>query len=610
MNPARLIRIPRWIRTEGAALVAVAFAATLFAEWRTITDPNVFPVDSTVHTYWMFRFDDPDLFRGDPLTSGRAAQVPPALLLLYWLGSLAVSPVTISELLPLVVAPLTVWLVFRITRSVAAWRPAAWIAALLYLFAWEVHGFSGGHARAFAVTIVLGAVLLLLHGRDRAAAAVAPVGALLYPPAAVTALAVVGLAWFRWRRWPPLDGRRVILLGASAILVAGAVLVPRYVARLDEQAPPALSRAERQRLPESGPHGQRRFHSPSLVQFLKQNRSGFDLKRSGSILVVAAALFLLLRPRTFLLFPRELLVVPIGSLALFVLAHLLLPLLYLPHRYTYPLVPWACVVIAVAIRPTFEALRSRTRPAWLVPVAGVLLASAAVVLALTLFPLGPTWGTERLGRFLVGARPHVAAAIVVAAALLAVRFGRTRALPRASVIGATMAGSILIGSVAAAGELRVTANPCPHPAALRYLSTVPKESVIAGDPFDVECVPIVAKRSVVISKKLYRVSARDRMREVVVAYYGPSLPALLDLRRRYSADYLVVNRKTLLSEHLPRAWKRMAPFNGYARRLKAAGRPPAALQLPPACRTFTSGAVSVFDLACVDASGEATAGGG
>ena len=38
--------------------------------------------------------------------------------------------------------------------------------------------------------------------------------------------------------------------------------------------------------------------------------------------------------------------------------------------------------------------------------------------------------------------------------------------------------------------------------ALRYIGTLPKSAIIAGDPTSVDCVPIVSERPVVISRKL------------------------------------------------------------------------------------------------------------
>ena len=93
------------------------------------------------------------------------------------------------------------------------------------------------------------------------------------------------------------------------------------------------------------------FASPTL-EFLKQNYSGFFFRESGSVLAVAAALLLVLRPRNARLLRWEVCCVPIAALVLFAAAHALLFRLYLPHRYTYPLLSFFCIAIAGWARPT------------------------------------------------------------------------------------------------------------------------------------------------------------------------------------------------------------------------------------------------------------------
>ena len=51
---------------------------------------------------------------------------------------------------------------------------------------------------------------------------------------------------------------------------------------------------------------------------------------------------------------------PIAALGLFGAAQAVLFRLYLPHRYTYALLPFFCIAIGVAVRPTFETLARRT----------------------------------------------------------------------------------------------------------------------------------------------------------------------------------------------------------------------------------------------------------
>jgi len=285
--------------------------------------------------------------------------------------------------LPLGLQPLSVWLIFRIVRAHTQWRPAAWMAAALFLVPWEVLRFSGGHPRAFAQPILLLAVFFLLRKQNLAAAVVPPVGILLYPPAGLDALVIVLLAMAVRGGSLVFDKRRLAWGGLSLAAVAVAALLPRLLTGNSEEL---ISAAQARQYPEFGPAGRMHYFANSTLAYLKHNYSGFNLRDSGSILAVAALFVLLVRLRNATLLRWEVWCLPIAGLGLYAAAQAVLFRLYLPHRYTYALLPFFCIAIAVAARPTFEALARRSR-ILLIPALGVPL--VLCLLALTLFPLGP-----------------------------------------------------------------------------------------------------------------------------------------------------------------------------------------------------------------------------
>ena len=549
-----------------------------------------------IHEYWMRRFADGDLF-GDPVTQSllETGYSPPAFRALYWLASHVMDPVFFGEILPLVLQPLAVWLLFRIVRFHVGWRPAAWIGAALFLVPWEVHRFSGGHPRAFAQPIVLLVLLLLLMRRNLAAALVPPVGLLLYPPAGAVALGVLILAAVDFGRPRFLDLERVRWAAAS-VLGVGAAFV---LTRLTTGSQDAVTEAEARLYPEFGPDGQMHFFASSTREYLSQNFSGFFLLYSGSILAVAAALLLVPRPRNARLLRWEVWCVPIAVLVLFAAAHALLFRLYLPHRYTYALLPFFCIAIAVWGRPTFQALAERRRA--LVFLAVPLVVLAAVLLALVVFPLGPQLSLDSFGSWLVDAAPYLAVGLAVGLIVGALVWLRG---PGGAVAGtaAVVAGSLLVGATTFAGGTRSPeAAHCTDETLYGHLRTLPEETVVAADPFDSNCIPIAARRPVVISRKLYQPWTvgyfeliRERMFQTVEAYNGPSVDAIAELRERYGADYLLVR-----AGQDERTWAAMEPFTGEVQRLRAAVGEPAVERLPEECVTWSEGALELYSLACV-----------
>jgi hypothetical protein len=507
--------------------------------------------------------------------------------------------VLFGELLPLVLQPLAVWLVFRIVRDHVAWRPAAWLSAALFLVPWEIHRFSGGHPRAFAQPIVLLAVFLLLRRRNLAAALVPTVGLLLYPPAALVALAIVVLAALERKQRLFVSRARAAWAAVSVAGFAAVALTTRLVAGYH----PLISEEEAHRYPEFGPSGQMHFFADSTLDYLRQNYSGFFLGAPGSLLAVAALLLLVVRPRNATLLRWEVWCMPIAALMLFAAAHAVLFRLYLPHRYTYSLLPFFCIVIGIALRPTLAAWAERAR---LLLLAAAAMPLALALLALTAFPLGPQLSLSGFGSWLEEARWHLVAGFAAGLLLAVVLLGRARGGKRfgagATAAAALVAGTLLAAEVTFAGGGRSPgAVHCGTERLYRYLRTLPKDTIVAGEPRSTSCIPLAARRPVVISRKLYQpwereyfAIIRDRMFHTVDALYGPSVAAIVDLRALYGADYLLV-RKTPRE----RLWRGMEPFTGEVRRLLRARHVPAAQRLPARCETWGNRTFTLYSLACV-----------
>ena len=584
---------------EDVVVVAGAFLASLHAEWRIISGPLVFNQDAEIHEFWMRRFQDPALFQ-DPLTNAfvDSGYQPEGFRLFYWLASHLIDPVAFGEILPLVLQPLSVWLVFRIVRAHTQWRPAAWIAAALFLVPWDVLRFSGGHPRAFAQPILLLAVFFVLRRQNLLAAAIPPVGFLFYPPAALAALVIVLLATAARGRTLFFDKQRLAWGGMSLAAVAVAALLPRLLAGDSEEL---ISAAQARQYPEFGPAGRMHYFANSTLAYLKHNYSGFNLLDAGSILAVAALAVFLGRPRNAALLRWQVWCMPIAALGLFGAAQAVLFRLYLPHRYTYALLPFFCIAIGVAVRPTFETLARRSRLS-LVPALGFPVVLA--LLALTVFPLGPQLSLSAFGVWLKQAAPYLASGLAVGllvAAVVWVRAASENRVHQAAVAAAVVASAVLVAEVAFAGGGRSQVAACSEVGLYRYLGTLPKSAIIAGDPGDLDCIPIAARRPVVISRKLYQPwnidyfkVIRPRMFLAVEASYGPSVEAIVQLKARYGADYFVVRNRLR-----KRAWPRMAPFSQQANQFLRSGVVPAALRLPAMCETWRGRRLTVYSLACV-----------
>ena len=564
------------------ALVAAGVGAVV-AQAHLLRD-DVVEGDALVHQYWMRSFTDPELFT-DGLTAElrRSERYPDAYEALFRLASQVADPIAFGEWLGIALMGLAGWLVFAVVRELQPWPAAGWLAAALFLIL-DGHRFSGGFPRAFVHVVVLLTVLLALRRRTTAAALVAAGGVLVYPPAALLATGILILAARR-------AGLLALALGAAVVAVQ----------MLADPGGGVLTAREARAYPEFGGRGPLHFFVPSTLEYLSQNRSGFNLRASGSILVLAAVGLLLARPANLRLLRREVLALPAVAVCAFALAQATLFRLYLPHRYTYPLVAFAAITIGVVLRPTWQAVLAQRRPR--LHAFGLLLAAPTVAaFAVYAFPLGPRWSPGAVAE--PAAIAGLAVAMVLAgAAALALGLLSPRA---AAATGAAMTTAVLAAAILAPGR-RGPGQRCADSAAARFLATLPKDAVVAGDPIDLKCVVVSAQRSVVISTQLapsyersYFLAARARMFATLRAYYGPTRHALDELRLRYGVTHVWVRRDAIQAERsrtLVRWHHNRQPYSSLVRRLLAAGEP-AVLRLPSRCRRWRSGAQEVYDVSC------------
>ena len=608
---------------EQALLIVLAALATMYVERLVLFTPHLYAGDAMLLEYWMRRFQDPGLFQ-DPLTHAlvQTGYVPLGSQAVYWLASNVVDPIRFGAWGVLVLAPLSTWLVFRIVREHTAWIPAAWLAAALYVLSWENQRFSGTHPRAFAQPIVLLTVFLLLRGRTRWAAAVPAAGALFYPPAALVALGVVFLSAIGAHgRRLTVDRRTLVSGAASAAVMLVAYELPRIAGLSSGNL---ITESVARHYPEFGPNGQVPFFlgSGKILDELRANYSGFDVTLGGSILMVMAAVVLVLCPANCRLIRKEVWAMGAASLFLFGVSYAVLFHLYLPDRYTYPLIPFFCIVIAVSWYPLWNAYGKRLR--WLLPILAVGLPAVVVWFAGSKFDLGPLLPSSSLQDTVIDGWVILACSLAAGAVLAAVvyflRNDRARGAGALIVlVCAVLAGSLLTGVVTEAGWQTSKGRDCGENrrsaggsavavnlALYSFLRTLPKRAIIAGDPKAIDCVPIEAERGVVISRKLYQPFdytflkiIRPRMTDMLQAYYGPSRRAIADLGTRYGATDLVINRKLLTATRPYQRFTKMAPFGGVVQRAAPAVSDRAALHLPRSCEVWSQGDLAVYDIPCV-----------
>ena len=528
----------------------------------------------------------PPVVHGHPDAELRdSARYPDGYQALFWLPTQIASPIVFGEWLGVALMAVSGWLVFAIVREHTPWRPAAWIAAALFLALVEIHRFYGGFPRAFVHPVVLLVVLLAIRRRNLA-------------------------RWSRPRSVLLPDGRaardrRVGRLSAAARSPAvGGTAADGSRARAGRHGGVALGPARRRRRA-GGVHGVRGarlrgvrgrralgFFVPSMIDYLARTAAASACAVREHPAIAAGAL-LVARPANLRLLRPEVLALPVVALVGCAAAHAVLFQLYLPHRFTYPLVAFFAIAVGVCCGRLDGLGRPRPRLRAFLMLAAPL---AVFAFAVYVFPLGPTEQPASLDR---GA---AAAGGLVLAGAVALVLRR----PPAQRAGARGGGQrARVGVAMRAPPKWARGTLCPTPAA----AGTSRACQGRGDRGRPDGPQVHPGDDPPPGRHLD--AARSRLRDGVL----PSR-ARADVRDAASLLRPVGGR----DRRARRALRRDAPVGrpGAVRKVVAPAAPagasaspygrfigscwsgePAALNLPAACRRWRNESSEVYDIRCI-----------
>ena len=509
--------------------------------------------DARQHVFWMLRFRDPELFRDDLIADYYQSTAPPGFAALYRVLSWVVDPILASKLLPPVLGAITALFTFLLVRRLHPSPTAAFLATvLLGWYAWQHDDLSSASPRAFLLPALATLLWALAAGRTVLGVSLAVLAALLYPIGGALAVALFGMRLLQH----PTPNSLLPFLAAAALVAA--VLVPGQLAA----APfgPTVSAEQARAMPEFGTEGRSEFFVSGAYRYwLESSRSGFKLGVSDVLFPSVPILFELaglaaLLPLLVLLRRRlpaaRLLDGRIGllfqllaaSLALFVLAHLLLFRLYLPARYVQASVPLVLAVAAgLALGIVVEEIAARVAPSRRGVLAGGLALALAVGLAL--------YPADYDGLFVRDPHPAVTAYL--------------RAQPEDVLVAGvpTEADSV----PALAGRRVHVAREYALPYHLGYYGQV-----------------------------------RRRIVDLIEGYYAESPRRAADFAARYGVHLFLVNRAAFDRGTFADAWAgEFEPFtSAISLKLKRQNRF-ALLELARRCAVVDDGAVAVVPTACL-----------
>lgn len=479
------------------ALLAVAVWLWAAKYHPFLAAPRIIDDDARQHVYWTYRFQDPELFRDDLLTRFISSpQIAPlGYQALYAVAARLMDPLLFSQVLSLFLLLLAAAWLFQIGQRLGGVQGGTCVV-LLFL-PYFLYSSSGGLPKSFGFPLLFGAIALALRGAFGALAGMLVVQSVCYPPILLNSVALAAVTW--WRSWRQGTSRhpwwQLTALGLGVGL-AGATLLGVYAWMPQPAFGPMITPAVARTMPEFGPSGRTAFYGSTLLQTLLNDRAGIGAERLYGFLGIIGLIYLLRWPRP-LAVPAVVQDLAWTSLGLFLVAHGLLFKLHLPSRYV--LYTWPTAALLLIAAHTAEA----------------------VTAVLARWPAcrqwGRWWAEHRAYRW-VGAGllaltwVYVQQRYVVTVDPLTVRVDRT--------------------------ALQL----------YRYLQTLPKDVVIAGHPLEMDNVPLFARRKVLANQELslpylvgYYSTVRQRLGEMLLAYYAADVRQVEDFVARYNVDYILLN---------------------------------------------------------------------
>jgi len=467
--------------------------------------PYLIQDDARQHIFWMHRFVDSTLFPNDLIADYFQTINPGGYETFYRLiAQLGVEPLLLAKLLPIVLGLITSAYCFSVVMQLFPVPFGAFLTTLiLNQGLWMRDEIITGTSRAFLYPLLLAFIYYLLKRSFMACMISVALQAVFYPPLALVQAGTLLMRLVQWQNGQPrfAKERSPYLFGFIGAALAIALILgcfPNLSA-----FNPMVTAAQMQAMPEFGAGGRLGYFNQDFWQTWISGDSAI-LPRFVPPIILLSVLFpafcrgsslshLISNKITLL---RDLLY---SSLCLFLLAHILLPRLYFPSRFTGASF-WFAMVVTTGIGITLglEKLRVRLLQQNLndLKVRVAIALTAIFILANLLIPFVPSV-------FLKG---------------------------QSQIIGGA-------------------------PKIYQFFAQQPKDILIASLAEEIDNVPAFSKRSILVSKEYalpfhlgYYNQIRQRAIDLINAQYSPSLSSLQGFIRKYNIDFFLVDRNAFQPE--------------------------------------------------------------
>ena len=494
--------------------LAVTIYYGIISYQHSFSQDHIVQDDIRQHIVWLQKLIDPELFPNDIIAEYFESLAPLGFKTLYsWAAKVGIEPISLARVLPTILAIITSVYTYLFTLKILP-KPRTGFLATLFVnqLIWLNDDLITATPRAFLYPLLAAflyylsinslipcSILMLLQG-------------LFYPHILLIEMGVLTLRLLVIKRksLKLIAKKSRYIWWITGLIVTAIALYPLT------QNPPELATVvtaqQMKQMPEFNLGGRTPYFGTGIKFWFYEN-SGLSLPAFPTIVWCSLGLPWLLTTKlpTVDLITNKIVIllqVAIASLLMYVLAHLTLPVLHLPSRFTY------------------HSLRL------------VLGITTAIVLTVIIDSL-KIWLDKKLYLSNLKLLDRIKIALIIIASTTII------VVPAIPFIFTSFQ------------NWKVGTNPEIY----QYLARQPKDILVASLSEDADNIPAFSRRSILVGGEFayaYHPAYYDRIQQRTVdllqAQYSPDFEVLTSFIRNYGVDYIVLDKTAFTPEYLERDW--------------------------------------------------------
>lgn len=519
--------------------------------------------DARQHVVWLQRFIDPELFPNDLTADYFSGLAPIGFKFIYLLAAkLGFEPILFAKLLPPVLAFITTIYLYLFTLQIFPIPLAGFISSLLInQLLWLNDDLVSATSRAFICPLFAAFLYYLSLDSLIPCVIVMFLQGLFYPHIILVEMVILSLRLIRLRSKFIINftkQKQPYIWWIVGLIVTAIALYP-MTQKSPELATTVTAWRMRQ-MPEFNLGGRSPFFGVGWLRYWLTGSSGLTLPLFPTIVWSGLALPWLLNkklPITKLITQKIniLIQITIASLLMFILAHILLPKLHLPSRYTYHTIQF------------------------------VLAISSGIVLTIGL-DLAQRWFKHQQ-QFNLLAKIKIALVILFALTIIIV--------PAIPYVFINWFQDWRVGT---ATEI------------YQYLAQQPKDILVASLSSEVNNIPAFSQRSILVGDEFalayhpaYHHQIKQRTIDLLQAQYSPDLKVLQSFIQQYDVDYLLLDNDAFTAQYLlNKNWLINSSWSEQTQKAIAQLKSeysPALIEIIPSCSVISTETLDLLESSCI-----------